>query len=1226
MRKSEAINTFAQGLVMDINPLVAPNDGVCNALNATLITMNGNENVLQNDMGNGRVETAYLPEGYVPLGTAELEGIIYIVSYNPLNKKCQIGSFPSPERNISSDEVSDLNQVLTNDDFKYRGETGALVYYLKKELNEGLTFNPGDKFIVYGDKIDANFANLYDETSYDQSLYNDSLYDQSLSEEEIKKKIQEAIEIIKNHTLKLDIGTVTDTGKLVKFENLKQYNIGYKDTTDTTEDTTDTTKKIQGKYHIFQYSGEDALTKDLDEYRSLVSQPYNIFSSKISGSLVLIAELVQFNDFDVSLKHTFTTIQDDNNNNHKMYAPKATFTFSGDYPFIPKGVICEVSLMKGNTQKATHTFDYLIPDDKIESQLSKDNTLYEVELEQILTGSILTQIQSIAKSGYFDTGERNEGYVIKYKFTPCMNWGPVSYLAVTGQIDLDKLGTGYIEISQWRYYNEPNNEPNKCNLTWGLEIYEEEGYSVDKVEMDFTRFTKFIESNSTELSPENYSTETVTYKVNNKASYFGVFYDVLPINEDYYSLTGRLKPNCLYLVKIKVTYAPQNEARSSSKPREFYRWLYTNTVFNQHYADTDDFQVLRPDFTPSVKGNYSVKSTDSKSEVYGIIKQVTEGLDDDEKATAHKTKSSLSAIQTRRDFSIQGDLTIGLVQDYNTFYLQPTGDAFSVSPDSDSYECSSSSVIKYSDTADSNQEEEYLKSEGLVIDFQKKLSEYTIPTTSGEDVSDTLLKKIPTHVVQKGYLTLSSTDDSMYHFTGSYSALQTVKAYCTKIISALTYKGRFIPLAYNRETFQNYNLEWHTKKEKWIPFTIGLFGFRERGGSKGHVYIGGWNEASGDSDWVEVECVDEVNLHWTTDPDIPPAQRVSGWSGTAMFFIHKWGRDGDDCLRNWDAVSEEIKENNPGGVYSYPTEKHTDRNRVQLSFKSNNGDDFFYPVNCSAMGDGNNDISKMRTMLNFSVFSHLFAQYLNNIYRYDSQEISQQCIIPQSLYWMDECKYSTSLSLNIQSTDNLNNCGIYLMLDEGKIKLSSMITNLSSAGCLEKERDYPTLQNNISSTIQSINDKFTLSIVNSDNKSGIEMRNYMLDCMSVAMDTALMDYNGTSILTTVSTPSDNKSLYMRQDTDGKPNVTKATRFVPKYINYTKESVGEDYEVVPSVGTSNLDEQGLNLNKYFVLNEDNMLVLKDPRKSEFSFKRDGANDTGIADGYQKVCILSAYKSY
>jgi len=39
-------------------------------------------------MGNGRVETAFLPEGYVPLGTASIGGIIYILSCNPINGKC----------------------------------------------------------------------------------------------------------------------------------------------------------------------------------------------------------------------------------------------------------------------------------------------------------------------------------------------------------------------------------------------------------------------------------------------------------------------------------------------------------------------------------------------------------------------------------------------------------------------------------------------------------------------------------------------------------------------------------------------------------------------------------------------------------------------------------------------------------------------------------------------------------------------------------------------------------------------------------------------------------------------------------------------------------------------------------------------------------------------------------------------------------------------------------
>jgi hypothetical protein len=38
-------------------------------------------------MGNARVETAYLPDGYMPVGTCEFGGIIYIVSYNPLEDK-----------------------------------------------------------------------------------------------------------------------------------------------------------------------------------------------------------------------------------------------------------------------------------------------------------------------------------------------------------------------------------------------------------------------------------------------------------------------------------------------------------------------------------------------------------------------------------------------------------------------------------------------------------------------------------------------------------------------------------------------------------------------------------------------------------------------------------------------------------------------------------------------------------------------------------------------------------------------------------------------------------------------------------------------------------------------------------------------------------------------------------------------------------------------------------
>lgn len=1182
MKKSEAINTFAQGLVMDINPLVAPNDGVCNALNATLITMNGNENVLQNDMGNGRVETAFLPEGYVPLGTTELGGIIYIVSYNPLNKKCQIGSFPSPERNISTDKISDLNQTLDNTDFKYDAKTGALVYYLKKELNEGLTFNPGDKFIVYGDTIDANFANLYDEASY----------------------TPDKMSTAKNYTLKLDIGTVTDTGKLVKFENLKQYNITYKDPTDPT-------KEIQGKYHIFQYSGEDTQNPDLDEYRSLVSQPYNIFSSKISGSLVLIAELVQFNDFDVSLKHAFTI-----SNGHKVYAPKATFTFSGDYPFIPKGVIGEISLMQ-NDKEIKSTFSYDILEDEednryeyIKTQLSQDNTFYEVDYNKILQGDVLNEIQTIAKSGYFDRGERNGGYIIKYKFTPCMNWGPVSYLSVTGQIDLDKLGTGYIEINKWRYYNEEN----KCNLTWGLEIYEEEGHTVDKVAMKFTRFTK----------PD--STEYVIYKVNNKSSYFGVFYDVLPIGEDYYRLTGRLKPNCLYLVEIQVYYKSTDE--ESPEPKTFYRWLYTNAVFNKYYTNTDDFQILQLDFTPNFKINYNnnIKSS-NQSKAYGIIRKVVDGLTNEEKETSKESISSLSAIQTKNDSSIGGNLSVGLVKDYNTFYLEANKDAFEVTLNENSINCTSSSDIKYSDREDSDQDE-FLKSGGKIAKSDNEFNTYIIGSNpSGNDISDKL-RDIPTNVLRIGGTFNPEFKDNIYTFSLSYSSLHTVKAYCTKIISDLTYKGRFIPLAYDTTTFQEYNLEWNKDINKWTPFIVGLFGFKENSGDPGYGYIGGWN-ISGDSGPTIIQKGDNFDFHWTTDADIPPAQSEHGWSGTSMFFLHKWGGDYVDNITNY---SNPGAPQNNANVYSAPYDKTGLINRVQLSLKSNKGDSFYYPINCSAVYSSNTKMTATKDIFNIAAFYNLFndfAQYLNNIYRYDLEGTNQQCIIPEFIYWMENCKYSLSMSLNVKSKNALDQDSIYLMLDEGKLKLSQIITELKNRKHLEN-KDYPTLLSNISSNIQNVENSFTINIVDSDNTSGIEMRNYMLDCMKATLSSAIMDYDGAKILATTNILANNKYLYMRNDIDGNPSIALATKFIPKKIHYTKDGSS----IIPSVDTSNspwIDEnlfniQELNLNKYFTLDDNNMLVLKDPRSSEHKFIRYSGNDRGIIDGYLNLCILYKYKSY
>ena len=158
--KNEVINSFAEGLVSDLNELNTPNKVMTDALNATLITFNGNEFSLQNDMGNAKVGTAYLPQGYVPVGMKEHGGIIYVASHNPETGRGQIGCFPSPQELWSDEDgeiaeieinFSNLLEVVNNGNFKYlqiNNEFYRENIFLDKITNEPRIFHTGDKFII----------------------------------------------------------------------------------------------------------------------------------------------------------------------------------------------------------------------------------------------------------------------------------------------------------------------------------------------------------------------------------------------------------------------------------------------------------------------------------------------------------------------------------------------------------------------------------------------------------------------------------------------------------------------------------------------------------------------------------------------------------------------------------------------------------------------------------------------------------------------------------------------------------------------------------------------------------------------------------------------------------------------------------------------------------------------------------------------------------------------
>lgn len=268
----KSTNKFTKGIVMDFSPENTKNEVLTHALNATLLTFNGNELSLQNDMGNARVETAYLPEGYIPVGTCEYGGIIYIVSYNPLEDKSQIGCFPSPERNVSNDELGKSDAVLKKADFQYLIDelypSGKIKnnsqYVLLKENH----LNPGDKFLVCAD---------------------DAIFEESLTD--LYKQNGENTEPIANPVLSLNVVSIEDSGKIVYLNSdLRQYQVNK--------------NGDKFSYHILgQHSNGakfDQASVDIDSYRNAVSSGYNVFKSKTSGRLALLAELVMIDSYAVT--------------------------------------------------------------------------------------------------------------------------------------------------------------------------------------------------------------------------------------------------------------------------------------------------------------------------------------------------------------------------------------------------------------------------------------------------------------------------------------------------------------------------------------------------------------------------------------------------------------------------------------------------------------------------------------------------------------------------------------------------------------------------------------------------------------------------------------------------------------------------------------------------------------------------------------------------------------
>ena len=709
-----AKNTFGDGLVMDFAPDNTQATCLTHALNATLLTMNGNELSLQNDMGNGRVETAYLPEGYIPVGTCEFGDIIYIVSYNPITNKSQIGCFPSPERNISSKELSGIKTTFKlEEEFLKQNKFGfkeTISNSVKKVIYDN-KLNPGDKFIVHSGDIHDNMPRISDYGN--------------------KSHIVGAFP----KQFKINVVAIEDSGKINYLNNdLKWYN----------------------DFYINQESTNNSNKPDIDSYRNLLSSGYSVFQSKVSGKLAILIELERIQAFnstyEVLKNKDVTKTIESTTVNYQQYDVYINFNWkTNNLDVNPKSIVIYDFKWASNSGNDNKAGQYYVTGDEvvkvaplpeipktdetkkyieleIKGQADTDNYdkflnsnyqtqsdqykghtkitqqiengipeegKYYLDLHHIVEGKYYNnkgesvdpvEVQDCIVNNYFKSSITKKGFtinipdtdskgnkidkrdlILSFKVAPMMEYGVLSDLVQTHYIDFSKIGSGEINLEGYKYYIGEN----LCTLQIDSSIYPEDNKGVAEIEVQFYDnqglcakyfinnlvsysgiITEYIplngNSSNYKLSkqhnkkliphagqmftngeiPENVDTTLsyvylvktdklkpveVTYNKKDKTFYKDKDnkepVTIGPTSPIFYNDAGTLYSNMLYAVKIIYKYTSKNVLGeyNTEEIEQFkfeWRWLWTNTMFNQYYYNVRDFKDNQFELTLDVGAQY----------------------------------------------------------------------------------------------------------------------------------------------------------------------------------------------------------------------------------------------------------------------------------------------------------------------------------------------------------------------------------------------------------------------------------------------------------------------------------------------------------------------------------------------------------------------------------------------------------------------------------------------
>lgn len=144
----------------DFNPINVPNNALTDCLNGTIITYDGNEMSLQNDKGNYPLTNCKLKENYIPVGIKEYGDILYIVSYNPVDNKVEVGSYPSTTQYSSSNSKNALDNGIKIPELS--GEYDDIVGDITSVMfiDKSWILHPGDEYHLVNPSIEKQYVKL----------------------------------------------------------------------------------------------------------------------------------------------------------------------------------------------------------------------------------------------------------------------------------------------------------------------------------------------------------------------------------------------------------------------------------------------------------------------------------------------------------------------------------------------------------------------------------------------------------------------------------------------------------------------------------------------------------------------------------------------------------------------------------------------------------------------------------------------------------------------------------------------------------------------------------------------------------------------------------------------------------------------------------------------------------------------------------------------------------